>query len=741
MVPFRSLRRLRWLFASFIFLGSLSAAQRVTTASRHSTLPLAAVDELRLAGVDRELLRAQDEWRERAGLAPRYAVPNEVALDPFTRGTFESLPGDVLLWRLRIAAPGARSINLGFEHYRMPEGGRLLMYSPLDGRAVRPFTSADNEEHGELWTPILPGEELVLELTLPAEALDELKLELAHVGYGYRGFVEPEPFASGPCNVDVVCPIADDWRDEIPAVGVISTGGSTFCTGFLVNNTAQDRRPYFMTAAHCGIDFFNAASLVVYWNYETSTCGGPPDGQLDEFNTGSFFRAAYTPSDFTLVELDDAPDSAFGLAWAGWDKSGADATSAVAIHHPNTDEKRISFENQATTTTSYAGASVPGDGTHVRVIDWDVGTTEAGSSGSPLFDQDHRVIGQLHGGFALCGNDDSDWYGKFSVSWTGGGSADSRLSDWLDPLGTGAWSVDTLGGGLSVSPAGIVLSQGPRGGPFTNDSTVYTLSNMTASSLDWVASLGAGAHLRLDGGSTPIGGTLGAGAMTSVTVTLAGTVDDLKPGSHASQVVFEDLTNALTTTRTHVVEVGRVVAHDFPMDANPGWTMQSEWAFGVPLGNVGGYGEPDPTSGATGANVLGFDLAGTYPNEMTQQHLTTTALDCSGLTGTKVRFQRWLNVEQPQYDHAYFKVSTNGVIFTTLWENGAEITDTSWQTMEFDLSAIADGQPTVYLRWTMGSTDESWDYTGWNIDDVQVSGFEQVIDPRPKLKPGLQPRN
>jgi hypothetical protein len=279
----------------------------------------------------------------------------------------------------------------------------------------------------------------VIEVLLPAQARPLLQLELTSVNHGYIEFGK-SPF-SGTCNRDVICPEGDPWRDEIRSVGVISTGGSTFCTGFLVNNTAQDLTPYFMTANHCGINNGNAASLVVYWNYEQTYCRpvgspDPGDGSLSQFQTGSFFRSSYGNSDFTLVELDEDPQVEFNVHWAGWDRTSADATSAVAIHHPNTDEKRISFEYDPTSTTSYLDTSVPGDGTHIRVTDWDLGTTEPGSSGSPLFDQNHHIVGQLHGGYAACGNDLSDWYGRFSVSWTGGGTSASRLSDWLDPLGS-----------------------------------------------------------------------------------------------------------------------------------------------------------------------------------------------------------------------------------------------------------------------------------------------------------------
>ncbi len=410
--------------------------------------PLSAVPQVSMPAVDVEALLDEDRQRMADGLPTRFAQPMAVRLDPGNSGAWERLADGAWLWRLRIAAPGALSLNLGFTTYQMPEGGRMFLYTP-DYRILRgPFTAADNELHGQFWSPILEDDEMVIEVLLPAQARASLRLALTSVNYGYVEFGNAP--LSGSCNVDVVCPEGDAWRDEMRSVGVISTGGDTFCTGFMVNNTAQDKKPYFMTANHCGITGANAASLVVYWNYENSTCRPPGsaesgdvgDGQLTQFNSGALFRATYPASDFTLVELDDDPDPAFNVHWAGWDRSSDDADSAVAIHHPSTDEKRISFENDATTTTSYYGTAVPGNGTHIRVADWDVGTTEGGSSGSPLFNQDHRVIGQLHGGDAACGNDSSDWYGRFSVSWTGGGTFDSRLSDWLDPTGSGVTTLD-----------------------------------------------------------------------------------------------------------------------------------------------------------------------------------------------------------------------------------------------------------------------------------------------------------
>jgi hypothetical protein len=717
-------------FALVLLAGTGDAQSPVPSATRHAAelVPDDDVPESFVPPIDLAAVRAEDVERQELGLAPRYAIPHAVSHSPFTGGALELVGGDTVVWRLRVRAPLAVSINLGFERFALPEGARLLVYSRDRAQVLRPFTSADNEAHGQLWTPIVRAEEVVVELTVPAERFDDeaLQLELTHVGYGYRGFGTKDGAAeSGSCNVDVACPAGDDWQNEIPAVAVISTGGSTFCTGFMVNNTANDRKPYFMTANHCGIGAGNAPSLVVFWNYETSVCGGTPDGSLSQFNTGSVHRASYGPSDFTLVELDDDPDSGWGITFAGWDRTGADEPGAIAIHHPDTDEKRISFENDPTTTTSYLGGSVPGDSTHVRVFDWDVGTTEPGSSGSPLFNPAHRVIGQLHGGFAACGNNSADWYGKFSVSWNGGGTPSSRLSDWLDPGGTGALTADTLGAGLAVSPSGSVTHEGVVGGPFTNPVTVYTLSNDTATPISYSVSLDTGVGFLLDGGAGPVAGVLAAGGGSAqVTVSLDPAAAGFAQGLYAETVAFDDLTNGISNTRQHTLEVGRATIYSFDLTADPGWATQGGWAYGEPRGMGGvAHGLPDPVGGATGFRAYGYNLLGDYPDNLPEQHLTSTPINCTGASGVKVRYMRWLNVEQPTYDHAYFRVSNDGVNFTTVWENGSEITDSSWVQEELDISAIADGQATVYLRWTMGSTDSSWQYAGWNVDDVEISAI------------------
>ncbi len=170
---------------------------------------------------------------------------------------------------------------------------------------------------------------------------------------------------------------------------------------------------------------------------------------------------------------------------------------------------------------------------------------------------------------------------------------------------------------------------------------------------------------------------------------------------------------------------GIITVFDDDFETDKGWDVsEGEWARGIPTGGGGDHGSPDPTSGYTDPNVLGYNLSGDYSNSMPEYHTTSPAFDCSGLSDVKLSFWRYLGVEQPSYDHAYIRISTDGSNWTTIWENGGTIEDNSWNEVEYDISAYADGQSTVYLRFTQGISDGSWSYCGWNIDDLEVIGLE-----------------
>jgi hypothetical protein len=294
----------------------------------------------------------------------------------------------------------------------------------------------DRDSAGELWTPIVLGDELTVEAHLPAGARPFAAVEIARVNHGFRFFGEPRRGAvdkQGACNIDVVCPEGDPWRDQIRSVGWYTLAGIETCTGTLMNNTSQDLSPYLLTANHCDVNSALARTMVVYWNYESPNCGDLSGGSLSDTTRRATWLADWEQSDTTLVRLDEQPDSAYNVYYSGWDATGVAPQGSVGIHHPNTDEKAISFNDDPLYDFDIQG-------THWEVGEWEQGTTEPGSSGSCLFDPASKLcVGTLHGGLASCDfTQGYDYYGKLSVAFAGGGGPTNSLKPWLDPGNTGA---------------------------------------------------------------------------------------------------------------------------------------------------------------------------------------------------------------------------------------------------------------------------------------------------------------
>jgi len=513
--------------------------------------PIEIVPVVEIPMLDFDAIELEDVAREATGMAPRYAIPHESHLSPANSGLWEVRRDGDMEWRVRVQSPLATSINLGFERWLLPISAEMTV-STSDGTfALRPFTSLDNKHHGELWTPPLPSDDIVVSIIVdPKDRFEvEANVALTKINVGYRGFYDiPDLARSGSCNYDVTCPETAGWENEIPCVAAISTGGSLFCSGFMVNNVRNDRDPLFMTADHCGISAGNAASLVTFWNYENDPAvncpgAGGETGTLDYFITGSDFLASGSTSDYTIVRLNSSPPQDWEISYCGWDAGPQASEWSVAIHHPNVDAKRWSIDYDASEIYGYGS---PGDD-HIRIIDWDLGTTEPGSSGSPLFDQNHRIIGQLHGGYAACGNDSEDWYGRLYTSWNSG------LSAHLDPDNTGQTAIDTLPGrGMNVQPAEDVTHACLTGcGSPEPSSVLYTIQNASPDPMYWSASIKGAGFLSIQGASS---GTIAPDDTVDLLVEVDGA--GWANGSYVDILSIFDETNGIELTRTHTLEIG-----------------------------------------------------------------------------------------------------------------------------------------------------------------------------------------
>jgi hypothetical protein len=398
-----------------------------------------AVPAERMASIDVAGLLLEDSIEAELGLPFRFGYPLDVNLGLDNSGAWDVLPNGDKIWRLQIDCPGAYSINLIYSRYRVPEGAKFFVYGLDRSVTLGAFTSRNNKDHGQFSTAPIPGESCVLEYIEPEGAEFPGELTVSTVVHAYKNVFgkDAKGFGqSGSCNINVNCPDGVNWQEEKRAVAMILTqGGSRICSGALVNNVEQDMTPYFLTANHC---LGGETTWIFMFNYESPSCANV-NGPTDQTVSGSTRLANYSSSDFALLLLSEAPPPEYDVRFAGWSRVDEASPWTVGIHHPSGDIKKISFNNDAVTSTNYLTTSGT---THWRIDDWELGTTEGGSSGSPLFDNNHRIVGQLHGGYASCTSITSDWYGKFSYSWNGGGSSSSRLRDWLDPNNTGALHVD-----------------------------------------------------------------------------------------------------------------------------------------------------------------------------------------------------------------------------------------------------------------------------------------------------------
>ncbi|HHC79104.1 MAG TPA: T9SS type A sorting domain-containing protein, partial [Flavobacteriia bacterium] len=348
--------------------------------------------------------------------------------------------------------------NFIFDKFYMPKGGKVYLYNDDRSDLLGAYTDIQNQKSGMLGTWLVKGDRVWIEYYEPKEVKGQGKLHIANATHGYRTKETYQKVLgdSGDCNHDVDCPIGADWEqhrdNNKKSVALILNNGNDWCSGALINNTNNDQTPYLLTANHC-IDGQNTANWAFRFGWispnpvcaaTTASTNGPTNMTI----SGATVKANNANSDFALLELNSAIPANWNRVWAGWDRSDTNPAFVVGIHHPSGDIMKICRDdsgvikkpNGSPTAQTWEITSA-GNG-------WEIGVTEPGSSGSPLFDDNGRIIGQLFGGGAACSgtNDNNalDYYGRFGVSWAAGGNATNQLKDWLDPVGSNPTTLESL---------------------------------------------------------------------------------------------------------------------------------------------------------------------------------------------------------------------------------------------------------------------------------------------------------
>ncbi len=501
------------------------------------TMPTVDVDKY----MNEDLRRTKDQpFRFGAEL------PVDIGLD--NAGVWDKLADGTRIWRARILSTGAYSINLIFSAYHIPDGAELYVYN--DGYAVTfgSYNALNENPSGAFAIQPVPGEAITLEYIEPRNAAFAGDLRVGTVVHAYRDIVTLEAAGiplktTGQCECDVVCPEGLGWEATRRAVARLIIGGA-LCSGSMINNSSSNGDQLFITAYHCGA----LNSAVFQFKYEKPGCnsGSAPTNFTVQ---GSTQLVADQPHDCRLVRINPAIPSTFNIYFPGYDRSTT-APGAIGIHHPQGLPKKISFENNALGTT----------GIYWNVNQWDIGVTEPGSSGSPLYTPSHKYIGALLGGQSACGFPFNDQYPKLANHWT-------LVKAFLDPLNTNATTIpdyDPFASCGSVTHSGSACLGSNLKFPSANVTGCLTANGaVTLTLANGVANQSAFLYLGISSISVPVPNSqctllvsplatvgplpLDANGALTLPTTLPGTVT---PGSVVTQGVFTDPGKPLGATFT-----------------------------------------------------------------------------------------------------------------------------------------------------------------------------------------------
>lgn len=371
---------------------------------------------------------------------PLHRVAVRVAQNYSVEDGFWTQYGNIMVWQIGFSAPRAKSLNFLMNELVLPIDSELYVLSKSGDMIHGPVTR-DVVYDNIYSTDIIESNEVLILVKTDLSHMNGFNIIVNSVCQGIpRNFSLRSWQEAEDCNFDVNCAIGNGWENERDGVALVLKNGEDHCSGSLINNQCQDMRPFFLTAFHCldsdlsGQLSAGEQNLSIYtfrFRFEAGTpmCPGNSTGTQGVWITysGAAFRAANAASDFALIELNGTIINQPNIAVAGWNRENIAPTSTTLIHHPIGDAKKITIDNNLAQQQVWSGANC-------WFIQTDLGSTQGGSSGSPYFDQNRRIIGQHfgtnQGNLAICDRTNR-FGGRFDLSWIGGGTNETRLSNWL----------------------------------------------------------------------------------------------------------------------------------------------------------------------------------------------------------------------------------------------------------------------------------------------------------------------
>ena len=411
----------------------------------------------------------------------------------------------------KVKSSDAKALQIYFKKYLLPKDSKLFLYAE-NGFVLGEFNDKNNPDPKnkglEFGTQPIPGNTFYIELSYPVNSNNKPLLVTEKVIHSFTDFYGGVYGTAGNCHKNIACGFTIDNKSRnIKSVGLMlypiyqwGTNTHTYsasCSGNLMNNTAQNGEPYFLTAAHCiGYEAANnninwSTELITLFNYEALSCTSSGTDAPAALSNNSVFgctlltQSPATSLDYALIKLNTTASALaqYKICYAGWDNNpnaySVNPTNAYSVHHPKGDVKKISMVQELNPVMSnqpilqsglFGYYAVPWptntSGTFLQ-NSWRNGIVEKGSSGSPLFNSSDRLIGSLSTGpdpnHFNCNNPDiysNKWftyYSRFSNNYY-------TMSPWLNPNGTNVQSIGPYCPSYIQVGAPIIVNPGGGGG-------------------------------------------------------------------------------------------------------------------------------------------------------------------------------------------------------------------------------------------------------------------------------------
>lgn len=383
-----------------------------------------------------------------------------VDIDIARNGTWAVLPDSQKVWRYTISAKDAQGIILSYKDFYIPKGGKLFIYNKDQSHLIGSFTHNTNPKGGTFSTEAVHGDELTLEYVASGQSDELPRIAIKDIGYVIRSVAEnqhPDSYWLGkawPCMTNVNCEDGRNWQNQKRGVVAMifkrSDNWWVASSASLINNTANDGKPYILTANHNMEHIYKYLDEVAfYFNYEYPGC---QNLNVMPSTTKTLIGCEILVdipivggSDGTLLKIKNVETvpKEWKPYYNGWDISNTPSSSGAVIHHPHGDVKKITlydYKNNKTITTTTLSSEHCAPNAHWQVSYNGVSVTQPGSSGSPIFNDKGFIIGTLTAGASTCEQEDlyeADYYGKMWYHWdkytVEAGKPEQKMKTFLDP--------------------------------------------------------------------------------------------------------------------------------------------------------------------------------------------------------------------------------------------------------------------------------------------------------------------